>query len=333
VMLSYAKNELKEALAHEKVADDPYLLKESEKIFPDSLVKQYKKEVHEHPLVTEIVATQISNDLFNCMGPTFTQRIIASAGCSFLDVCKAWVAARDIFSMTETLEEIEALDNIVSTEVQSILIERLKRMVRHATRWLVRHHRADLDTGALVKCYQAPLKSLVSQLDSLLIGSSIAHRQSVIDCLVADKVPASLAASLASSDQIYAMLGVISIAKKVAIKPEQALQVYFHSGESLKLFDISKQLNLLPGESHWQSLAREAMRDDLEWQQLRISRGILEQVKEGVDISDAFVEWHTSHHILSERWQRMAEAMLAVSKPEFSMCQVALRELLDLSHS
>jgi len=297
------------------------------------LVKQYKKEIHEHPLVTEIVATQVSNDLFNCMGPTFTQRIIASAGCSFLDVCKAWVAARDIFSMTETLKEIEALDNIVSTEVQSILIERLKRMVRHATRWLVRHHRADLDTGALVKCYQAPLKSLVRQLDSLLIGNSITHRQSVIDCLVADKVPASLAASLASSDQIYAMLGVISIAKKVSIKPEEAVKVYFHSGESLKLFDISKQLNLLPGESHWQSLAREAMRDDLEWQQLRISRGILEKVKEGVDIGDAFVEWHTSHHILSERWQRMAEAMLAVSKPEFSMCQVALRELLDLSHS
>jgi len=333
VMLSYAKNELKEALANEKVADDPYLLHEAEKIFPDSLVKQYQKEVHQHPLVTEIVATQISNDLFNCMGPTFTQRIIASAGCSFLDVCKAWVAARDIFSMTETLQAIEALDNIVSTEVQSILIERLKRMVRHATRWLVRNHRSDLDTGTLVKCYQAPLKNLTVQLDSLLIGSSIEHRQSVIDCLVADNVPHSLAASLASSDQIYAMLGVISIAKQVSIKPEQALKVYFHSGESLKLFDVSKQLNLLPGEDHWQSLAREAMRDDLEWQQLRISRGILEQVKEGVDISDAFVEWHTSHHILSERWQKMAEAMLSVSKPEFSMCQVALRELVDLSHS
>ncbi|WP_022939939.1 NAD-glutamate dehydrogenase [Psychromonas hadalis] len=333
VMLSYAKNELKEALANEKVADDPYLLKEAEKVFPASLVKQYQKEVHQHPLVNEIVATQVSNDLFNSMGPTFAHRIMASAGCSFLDVCKAWVAARDIFSMSETLVAIEALDNIVTTDVQSVLIERLKRMVRHATRWLVRNHRNDLDTGSLVKAYQAPLKKLVTQFDKILIGSSISHRQTVIDCFVADKVPHDLAASLASSDQIYAMLGVISIAKKVAVKPEQALQVYFHSGESLKLFDINKQLNLLPGDSHWQSLAREAMRDDLEWQQLRISKGILEKVKEGTDIGDAFVEWHTSHHILSERWQRMAEAMLAVSNPEFSMCQVALRELLDLSQS
>ncbi|GLS92206.1 glutamate dehydrogenase [Psychromonas marina] len=333
VMLSYAKNELKEALANENVADDPYLLQEAQKIFPVSLVKQYKQEIHQHPLVSEIVATQVSNDLFNCMGPTFAHRIMASAGCSFLDVSKAWVAARDIFSMDATLQQIEALDNIVTTEVQSLLVERLERMIRHATRWLVRNHRTDLDTGTLVKNYQAPLKNLVSQFDTLLIGSSIVHRQAVIDSLVAGNVPKALAASLASSDQIYAMLGIISIAKKVAVKPEQALQVYFHSGESLKLFDISKQLNLLPGESHWQSLAREAMRDDLEWQQLRISKSILEKVKQDVDISDAFVEWHTSHHILSERWQRMAEAMLAVTKPEFSMCQVALRELLDLSQS
>ena len=333
VMLSYAKNELKEALAKERIADDPYLLKEAEKIFPIALVEQYKQEVYQHPLVTEIVATQVSNDLFNCMGPTFAHRIMSSAGCSFLDVSKAWVAARDIFSMDKILREIEALDNVVKTEVQSILIERLKRMVRHATRWLVRNHRTDLDTGTLVKCYQMPLQKLASQFDTLLIGSSIVHRQSVIECLVADKVPKLLAASLASSDQIYAMLGIISIANKVKVKPEQALQVYFHSGDSLKLFDISKQLNLLPGESHWQSLAREAMRDDLEWQQLRITKGILEKVQDGVDIDEAFVEWHTSHHILSERWQRMADAMLAVTKPEFSMCQVAMRELLDLSQS
>jgi len=333
VMLSYAKNELKEELANAKIADDPYLLKEAEKIFPASLVNKYQNEIHQHPLVNEVVATQVSNDLFNSMGPTFTHRIMASAGCSFLDVSKAWVAARDIFSMSETLQAIEALDNIVTTDVQSILIERLKRMVRHATRWLVRNHRADLDVGSLVKCYQAPLKKLVTQFDDILIGNSVAHRKAVIECLVADNVPQALAASLASSDQIYAMLGVISIAKKVTVKPEQALRVYFHSGESLKLFDIGKQLNLLPGDSHWQSLAREAMRDDLEWQQLRISKGILEKVKDGIDIGDAFVQWHTSHHILSERWQRMAEAMLAVSHPEFSMCQVALRELLDLSQS
>ena len=84
--------------------------------------------------------------------------------------------------MPETLQAIEALDNVITTEVQSVLIERLKRMVRHATRWLVRNHRADLDTGNLVKSYQAPLKKLVTQFDELLIGSSVTHRKAVIDC-------------------------------------------------------------------------------------------------------------------------------------------------------
>ncbi|WP_028864136.1 NAD-glutamate dehydrogenase [Psychromonas aquimarina] len=333
VMLSYAKNEMKEALADEKVADDPYLLLEAEKIFPASLVKKYRKEVHQHPLVSEIVATQVSNDIFNCMGPTFVHRLMVSAGCSFLDVCKAWVAARDIFDFTAVLEEIEGLDHQVSSLLQSELTAKLRRMVRHATRWLVRRNRGDIDTGALVKQYQKPLKKLAGQFDDILMGASVTHRQQEIELLTKDGVPLNLAQSLASVDQVYAMLGVLSVASKLEIEPQSAVQVYFHSGEHLRLFDIAKQLNQLPVDNHWQSLARESMRDDLEWQQLRITKRILEITSDDCDISEAFVEWHTSHHILSERWQKMTDALLAVTKPEFSMCQVALRELLDLSQA
>ncbi|HEY7864397.1 MAG TPA: NAD-glutamate dehydrogenase domain-containing protein, partial [Psychromonas sp.] len=157
VMLAYAKNELKEALVTEHVASDPCLIKEAEKIFPRSLVDKYKDEVHQHPLINEIVATQISNDIFNSMGTTFVHRLMASAGCSFLDICKAWVAAREIFTMTALLEEIEALDNQVTVDVQNDLMLQLKRMVHRGTRWIIRNHRTDLDIALLVKQYQHPL--------------------------------------------------------------------------------------------------------------------------------------------------------------------------------
>ena len=39
----------------------------------------------------------------------------------------------------------------------------------------------------------------------------------------------------------------------------------------------------------------------------------------------------TQHQSLADRWHKMVDALTAVSVPEFSMCQVALRELLDLS--
>lgn len=333
VMLAYAKNEMKEALANAHVSDDPCLIKEAEKMFPGTLVKQYKNEVHQHPLVNEIVATQISNDIFNCMGATFVHRLMASAGCSFLNICKAWVAAREIFSMLPIMEEIEALDNQVTADLQCDLMLRLKRMVRHGTRWILRNHRTDLDIGLLIAQYQQPIRMLAEQFDTILSGTSVIHRQQEIAALIAANIPEKLAHSLASVDQVYAMLAVISVAAKVQIEPQLAVQAYFHSGENLKLFDVTKQLNLLPVDNNWQSLAREAMHDDLEWQQMRITKSILEMAKGGTDISEAYVQWHSSNHILYERWQRMADALMAVSTPEYSMCQVALRELLDLSQA
>lgn len=332
VMLCYVKNEMKEALAKANIAEDPYLLAEAEKTFPASLVKKYKHEIQQHPLITEIVATQVSNNLFNVMGATFAHRIMASSGCSFLELSKAWIAARDIFGLTFLLEQIESLDNKVSCDLQSNLLFKLKRMVRHGTRWLIRNHSDQLGTGELVKQYQAPLQSVVDDIDRVLMGKEIVYRSEMITSLTQWSVPEVLAHHLASSEQIYALLNVISVATKLNVDAHLTAQVYFYAADKLQLFDVAKQLILLPVDSHWQSLAREAMRDDLEWQQKRICQTILLGLKEG-NISQAFSDWEGQHLSLAQRWYKMADALLAVKAPEFSMCQVALRELLDLSSS
>ena len=332
VLLSYAKNEMKQALVDACITNDPYLLTEAEKIFPSSLVKSYKKEIHQHPLITEIVATQISNDLFNIMGSTFAHRIMASSGCSFLEISKAWVAARDIFGLDAILEQIEALDNKVSCALQSDLIFKLQRMIRHGTRWLIRHHRDELYTGELIKQYQKPLQSVVDDIETVLIGQAINYRCEIISALTESDIPKLLAHKLASADQIYSLLSVISVATKLDVDAHLAAQVHFLAMDKLKLFDVAKLLSLLPVDSHWQSLAKEAMCDDLEWQQKCITQAILQEVQER-DISQAFTDWETQHQNLAQRWLRMADSLLAVANPEFSMCQVALHELLDLSSS
>lgn len=332
VLLSYAKNEMKEELAKARIAEDGYLAKEAEKIFPAELVKSYKNEIHEHPLLSEIVATQVSNDLFNIMGATFAHRIMASTGCSFLELAKAWVIARDIFKLTELLEEIESLDNKIDSAVQAKLSNKLMRMVRHASRWIIRRHREQLDCACLIGKYKASLHAVKANLPTLLSERGLGQRQSESNNAQKEGVPEELAEKLCNTEQSYALLNIIDVANKLKIDPQLAAHVYFHSEEKLKLADIAAQLNLLPVDSHWQSLAREAMRDDLEWQQKRITRAILLTLKEK-DVDQAYLDWQSQHQSLADRWHKMTEALSAVSMPEFSMCQVALRELLDLSKS
>ncbi|MCW8996863.1 MAG: NAD-glutamate dehydrogenase [Psychromonas sp.] len=332
VLLSYAKNEMKQALVEASITDDPYLFNEAEKIFPKSLVARYRKELHQHPLITEIVATQISNDLFNIMGTVFAHNIMESSGCSFPEISKAWVAARDIFDLDSMFEQVESLDNKVSYELQSKLILNLQRMSRHATRWLIRNHRDELDTGELIKKYQAPLQSLVEQIETVLIGKAVIYRKERISALTELSISTSLAHKLASAEQIYSLLNVIAVAAKLEVDAHLAAQIHFLVMDKLKLFDVAKLLSLLTVDSHWQSLAKEAMGDDLEWQHKHITLTILQEMKDK-DIEQTFIAWEVQHHNLVQRWLRMADALLAVANPEFSMCQVALRELLDLSSS
>ncbi|WP_417696365.1 NAD-glutamate dehydrogenase [Psychromonas sp.] len=332
VMISYAKNEMKEELAKARIAEDGYLAKEAEKVFPAELVKAYKAEIHEHSLLSELVATKVSNDLFNIMGASFAYRIMSSTGCSFLELAKAWVAARDIFDLPELLAEIESLDNKIASAVQAELINKLKRMVRHASRWIIRSHREQLDCASLIKKYRTSLQEVKANLPKLLSEQSLKQRQAELDKAEKEGVPAILAEKLCNTEQSYALLNIIDVASKLKLDPQLAASVYFYSEENLKLADISAQLNLLPVDSHWQLLAREAMRDDLEWQQKRITRAILLMI-EGKEFVKAYYDWLELHKNLATRWHKMTEALSAVSTPEFSMCQVALRELLDLSKS
>jgi len=332
VMISYAKNEMKEQLAKARIAEDGYLAKEAEKIFPAALVKSYKAEIHEHPLLSEIVATQVSNDLFNVMGATFAHRIMTSTGCEFLDLAKAWVAARDIFNLPELLADIESLDNKIDNQVQVQLINKLVQMVSHATRWIIRNDRDQLDCASLIEKYKSSLQAVKNNLPKVLSDQALQQREVELAKAKKEGVPNSLANKLSNTEQSYALLSIISVASKLELDPQLAALVYFYAEEKLKLVNISLQLNLLPADSYWQSLAKEAMRDDLEWQQKRIAGAIL-VLLQGKDVAKAYTDWESQHQSLADRWYKMSDALSAVSVPEFSMCQVALRELLDLSKS
>ena len=332
VMISYAKNEMKEELAKARIAEDGYLAKEAEKIFPEALVKSYQSEIHEHPLLSEIVATQVSNDLFNVMGATFAHRLMTSTGCEFLDLAKAWVAARDIFNLPELLAEIESLDNKIDNQIQVELMSKLVQMVSHATRWIIRSDREHLDCESLIKKYKTSLQTVKNNLPKVLSDQALQQREVELAKAKKEGVPNSLANKLSNTEQSYALLSIISVASKLELDPQLAAQVYFYAEEKLKLVNISLQLNLLPADSYWQSLAKEAMRDDLEWQQKRIAGAIL-VLLQGKNVAKAYTDWESQHQSLADRWYKMSDALSAVSVPEFSMCQVALRELLDLSKS
>ncbi|MFT5421619.1 MAG: glutamate dehydrogenase, partial [Candidatus Endobugula sp.] len=78
VLNCYVKVELKELLAVDEIADNDYLSSWVEKAFPAELLAKYKRNIHQHILRKEIIATQLANDMVDNMGMTFCHRLMAS---------------------------------------------------------------------------------------------------------------------------------------------------------------------------------------------------------------------------------------------------------------
>ncbi len=332
VLISYSKADLKEALIRQEAGQDAYLVNEVNTAFPGSLTKKFSDQVHQHRLKGEIVATQLANDLFNHMGIVFVHRLQESTGASELEVVKGYVAARDTFGMHALWSQIEQLDNQVDNNLQLSMMLRLSRMVRRATRTLIKNNRLGFDVAQVVKQYREPVQRLAKQLPELLHGEIARQNSEVIRQYQDAGVPEDLAQQVALCEHLYHGIGIVGVVSQLNAPLDRVAQTFFTLGERLSLNQFGAALSEMPVGTHWQAMAREALRDDLEWQQQRLTLGVLKQQGDQ-PIEEALAAWMEAHRPLVDRWLRIVREILATSEPEFSMYSVATRELLDLSET
>lgn len=334
ILISYAKADLKEQLDCEEISQDPYLSTIVGTAFPHRLVAEYNSSVMNHKLRAEIVATQLANDLVNYMGITFVNRLMESTGATVVEVARAYVAARDVFGLHELWAKVEALDYQISADVQADMMSRLMRLVRRASRWFLRNRRTDMDVASVVEAFKGNAESVRFNLSHWLKGSTLEAWQSRFAQYIEQGVPETESALAAGAGSLFAALGIIEASHQTERPVERVAEAYFCVGETLSLNWFLEQINNLDANSHWQVLAREAFRDDMDWQLRSLTVSVL-NTDEGneVPVEELMEKWKTAHPHLMNRWQRMLDELKASDKAEYAMYSVALRELLDLAQA
>lgn len=333
VLISYSKIDLKEALLNSLVPDDDYLTRDMETAFPPSLVSKFSDAMRRHRLKREIVSTQIANDLVNHMGITFVQRLKESTGMSPANVAGAYVIVRDIFHLPHWFRQIETLDYQVSADVQLELMDELMRLGRRATRWFLRARRNEQNAARDVAHFGPHLKELGLKLDELLSGEIRENWQSRYQAYVAAGVPELLARMVAGTTHLYTLLPIIEAADVTGQDPADVAKAYFAVGSALDITWYLQQISALPVENNWQALAREAFRDDVDWQQRAITISVLQQGDGTQDVETRLALWMAQHDGMIERWRAMLVEIRAASGTDYAMYAVANRELLDLALS
>lgn len=252
---------------------------------------------------------------------------------SAANVAGAYVIVRDIFHLPHWFRQIEALDYQVPAELQLSLMDELMRLGRRATRWFLRNRRNELDAARDVAHFGPRIAALGLKLDELLEGPTRELWQARFQTYVDAGVPELLARMVAGTSHLYTLLPILEAADLTGQDPAQVAAAYFAVGGALDLTWYLQQITSLPVENNWQALAREAFRDDLDWQQRAITVSVLQLADAPEDIEERVALWLEQHRPLVERWRAMLAELRAATGTDYAMYAVANRELMDLAQS
>ena len=134
-----------------------------------------------------------------------------------------------------------------------------------------------------------------------------------------------------SFDPLYAALDINEIATETKRSVAEVAGVYFSLGGKLELGWLRKQIRALPADSHWQTLAKAGLIDDLSNLQRELATLVLKvspQVKE----RDAIIrEWEGHNKSTLGRARQVVADLQSAGNLDLSMLSVALRELKSLA--
>jgi glutamate dehydrogenase len=333
VLLAYSKVTTKETLLASDVPEDPYLSDDLERYLPAKLREPFRGQVRRHPLRREIIATHVTNSMVNRVGSTFVHRLGEETGAAAPDIARAYTVAREVFEARRLWKDIGHLDHLVPAEVQTALMADGRRLVERTTRWLLRNRHQPLDIAAEVSHFGSGIAALGQELPKLLAPDDAQALARACERFGAQGVPADLATRVASLDALYSGLDIIEVASSGEETVEAVAAVFFALGARLDLHWLRDQINGLPAESHWQTLAKGALGDDLSSEQRQLTAQALRYQAVGPDVEAMIDAWVSDNRSAVSRCEAMLEDLKQVDAVDVAMLSVALREIRSLAQT
>ncbi len=331
LLISYSKADLKESLLNSQVIENEYLAQELFSAFPQVLVEQYPQEIAQHRLRREIIATQIANHLIDTVGITYIHRLEMTTGASAPEITRAFSVIRDVFDIPRYWKMVETLDHQISSDLQYTMIRSLIKLIRRTTRWLIRLKRQDLVPAECVQHFGPKVERFLACFSDALSEDERTELDRAVEDLVLKGVPRELALMVAGQRYLLSAMAVIRVADDTGVPVEVAIRTFFAIGSRLDLNWFGQALSQLEVTSHWQSLARDSARDELNWQQRKLAEGLIGMCEEEVPIEQTIEHWMVDNHDLICRWQSMLAEIRSAPQADLAMFSVANRELMDIA--
>ena len=256
VLLAYGKIWLYHHLLDSDLPDDEFLHGDLLAYFPEPLRVKYAKDIAQHQLKREIIATVLTNSLVNRAGSHFVLNMIERTGKTADEVARAYLLAREVFSLRTLWKSIEALDNKVPAKIQTGMLLTINQALSHSVQWFLDKPDAPARLAPAIEKYKQGVAQLATWLGKR--PPEIAERyKKAQDELAAEGVPAPLAQSVASLPLLRMALDLTELAAQSGAGIDKIAVVFFGLSLRLNLDWLVERGRAFAADTPWQ---REAVR-------------------------------------------------------------------------
>ena len=267
------------------------------------------------------------------MGPTFVYRMQDETGAPISAIVRAYLISRTILNVVLLWKNLAELESHLTVEQQTDMILLYVRLLRRVTRWFLRNERMRLNISRAVKRYSPGISAIKKAMPDTFIEGHRRQYEKHYAEYIEMGINSEFAHELTITRALFSVMDIIEVAKKMDIEVIQVAELYFMIGEYLELTWIRSQVIAHTAENNWESLSREALRDDLDWQQRQLTAGIISTAANKKDFIKVFKSWTDSHQHLITRWRQILTDLRASTNLNYTMFFVAIRELLDLTQT
>jgi glutamate dehydrogenase len=263
VLAPYAKIELARELTDGGLADDPWFSQTLHSYFPKQLSERFGEHLATHPLRREIVATVVANDMINLGGISFAFRAMEETTVSAAAVARGFVVMRRIWDFDAVTEAIAAIPANIPTEHGAAVALDMRRLLDRSVRWYVTHDFRDKPVADAFARLESPMALMRSNFTRFLHGFNLSFSLDLLAHSDAVGLPHQLGLRASELLVSYGLLDIAAIAEELQEPAEAVAEVYFAVFERISAIRLLQHITRLPRDTHWESLARAALRDDM----------------------------------------------------------------------
>jgi len=255
VLLAHAKLALHDELVAGDVPDDPAIAVELFRYFPAAMHKPWRREIANHPLRREIVATVVANAMINRGGPTFVTRIADRSGRTSSEIARAFFVVREAFRVEELCAEIDALDARIPGAAQIGLYLATEELLLSRTLWFLRNGTLGGDLRPVIATYARAVNAVERIVSSGLPEALAADLAAAARTSVAAGIPEAVALRVASLPVVADAADIHLVAERAGTKIARAAAAYFAAGEHFRIARIQSAVRRVPVADYYDGLA------------------------------------------------------------------------------